>query len=230
MNEDDYLVDDDVDINEQLSKANETSKKKRKRGRPKKEKKKRVKEETEEEQEEEEGDSPRKKDKGEDEYEPQSKKSKNDKKSEREDKKDKGKVEKSEGHCDGEDKSEPIIEKPKRGRPRKRGRPPKELSLTKVATDEALSKKPTEMQQLNISDTADILEGKKRTEPVLHSVGVDLKPFIVPEHCSWFDLHKIHEIEEEALPEFFDDSSETKTPELSVFPYFPHCSTIYLRL
>ena len=37
---------------------------------------------------------------------------------------------------------------------------------------------------------------------------------IIPSYAAWFNFHKIHEIEEKALPEFFNNKNRSKTPQV----------------
>lgn len=39
---------------------------------------------------------------------------------------------------------------------------------------------------------------------------------IVPSYCSWFNMNKIHQIEKESLPEFFDTTHPSKSPKIYI--------------
>ncbi|EPZ32250.1 SWIRM domain-containing protein [Rozella allomycis CSF55] len=52
-------------------------------------------------------------------------------------------------------------------------------------------------------------------KPTSHVVFADQKyEIVIPSYSAWFQLNTVHEIEKNALPEFFDGKSQSKTPSI----------------
>ena len=45
-------------------------------------------------------------------------------------------------------------------------------------------------------------------------VATQTAEIIIPSYAAWFNFSKIHEIEEKALPEFFNNKNRSKTPQV----------------
>ena len=81
-----------------------------------------------------------------------------------------------------------------------------------------------EQKQDSLSDTISNLQKvKKETSSITSKLNPSISvanlqrqthTIVLPSYSSWFDLSKIHPIERESLPEYFQNSNKAKTPEI----------------
>ncbi|MCJ1434998.1 hypothetical protein MMC27_004368 [Xylographa pallens] len=59
------------------------------------------------------------------------------------------------------------------------------------------------------------LEGAAAPTPSARShLAIQTHAIVLPSYSTWFDMHKIHQLEEKAMPEFFNSRNRSKTPSI----------------
>ncbi|MCJ1390173.1 hypothetical protein MMC18_003031 [Xylographa bjoerkii] len=70
-------------------------------------------------------------------------------------------------------------------------------------------------QQVDGGTGSQTLEGNATSAPSARSHLISQSHSIVlPSYSTWFDMHKIHQLEEKAMPEFFNNRNRSKTPSV----------------
>uniref|UniRef100_A0A6G1S4G1 SWI/SNF complex subunit SMARCC2 n=1 Tax=Aceria tosichella TaxID=561515 RepID=A0A6G1S4G1_9ACAR len=67
-----------------------------------------------------------------------------------------------------------------------------------------------DLEQASLADSHDTLKSASEARKLADQNNI----IIVPSFASWFDYNSIHAIEKRALPEFFNNSNQSKTPEV----------------
>lgn len=87
---------------------------------------------------------------------------------------------------------------------------PDDIDVNVITEDKTLDKITNVNQEHFIADTGkDANTSQTNIKRQFHTI-------VLPSYSSWFDIDKIHSIEKESLPEFFQNVNKNKTPEIYI--------------
>ncbi|GME86282.1 unnamed protein product [[Candida] boidinii] len=89
---------------------------------------------------------------------------------------------------------------------------PSETSNEGITTSTNDVIKPAEQQAIPLEQEPEIVTELHTIS--MSSLAKQSHTIVLPSYVSWFNMRKIHKIEKESLPEFFNDLNRNKTPQI----------------
>ncbi|KAH3670892.1 hypothetical protein OGAPHI_000603 [Ogataea philodendri] len=82
------------------------------------------------------------------------------------------------------------------------------------ATETEKTKSPLTQQDSVPSDFMFTSKPEQETTITMTSLEKQTHTIVLPSYSSWFDMKKVHKIEKDSFPEFFNESNKNKTPQI----------------